>query len=434
MAQTIIPVGHPLARKVYGAAVFGELVRRPTFMNRLTGEAPDMGEVVSKLERMQTSPNYPIVRVTDLGKSAGDRVSIDMFNILQGRPVTGDKKLAGRMMSLKSDSLDLTIDQMRGGVDPGGRMTQQRTIHNLRTVGRAGLAGWWARLTDQVKLIHFAGDRGYHNSPDWVVPLASDAEFKDIMVNPVLPPTFDKHFYAGGKANHAALTATDILTLDDIDRMRAAIDEMDNPMQPVILPDDPAGEDEPLYVLGISHRMWHYLQNRTGPTAWRTFLMNARERSSKNPLFAGEPGMWNGILVKKLPRPIRFPLGTGVAVSNNDANATVPGTPPAGAIIPATLTGAPAGTTPADFAVDRGILFGAQALAEIWGQHSKSGTHMAWHEETSDHDNTYEASISAIGGVGKLRFRNAAGNVIDHGVAVIDCVAPDPRKVVIPSA
>lgn len=429
MAQTVIPVGHALARKIYGAAVFGELVRRPTFMNRLTGEAPDMSDVVNKLEKMQSSPNYPIVRVTDLAKGAGDKVSIDMFNILQGRPVTGDKKLAGRMMSLKSDSLDVMIDQMRGGVDPGGRMTQQRTIHNLRTVGRAGLAGWWARLTDQIKLIHFAGDRGYHNSPDWVVPLANEPEFAEIMVNPVRPPTFDKMFYAAGRANHAALVAADILTLDDIDRIRAAIDEMDNPMQPVVLPDDPAGVDEPLFVLGVSHRVWHYLQNRTGATAWRTFLMNARERSSKNPLFSGEPGMWNGILVKKLPRPIRFPLGTVVTVSNNDANATT-GT----STIPATLTGAPGGTTAADFAVDRSILFGAQALAECWGQHSKSGTHMAWHEETTDHDNTYEASISAIGGIGKLRFRNAAGNIIDHGVLCIDSVAPDPRKVVIPSA
>ena len=55
MSQTVIPTGHPLARKIFGAAVFGELTRAPTFMNRLTGEAPDLSDARSKLEKMQTS-------------------------------------------------------------------------------------------------------------------------------------------------------------------------------------------------------------------------------------------------------------------------------------------------------------------------------------------------------------------------------------------
>lgn len=63
MATTAIPLGHPLARKVYGAAVFAEMTRKPTFMNRLTGEAPDLSEVRGKLEKMQTPAGYPIVRI-----------------------------------------------------------------------------------------------------------------------------------------------------------------------------------------------------------------------------------------------------------------------------------------------------------------------------------------------------------------------------------
>lgn len=42
-----------------------------------------------------------------------------MFNILQGRPVPGDTKLAGKMMSLTASSMDLKINQLRGGVDTG---------------------------------------------------------------------------------------------------------------------------------------------------------------------------------------------------------------------------------------------------------------------------------------------------------------------------
>lgn len=97
-----------------------------------------------------------------------------------------------------------------------------------------------------------------------------------------------------------------------------------------------------------------------------------------------------------------------------------------------TVDAALGGADVANYAVDRCLLLGAQAVAEVWGQHSKSGTHMAWHEETSDHDNVLEASISAIGGWGKLRFKDSTGYTKDHGVAVIDAVAPDPRQIIIP--
>jgi len=423
VAQTVLPVGHPLARRIYGAAVFGEMTRQPTFMNRLTGEAPDMSEVRSKLEKMQTPAGYPIVRITDLSRSAGDTVSVDMFNILQGRPVTGDTKIAGKMMNLTATSMDIKINQLRAGVDTGGRMTQQRTIHDLRSVGRAALAGWWARMNDQIKLVHMAGARGSQYTPDWVVPLASDAEFSDIMVNDVNPPTYDKHFYAGDATSMATLDSSDLLTLEDIDRLRASIDEMQTPMQPIILPDDPASADEPLYVLLVTTRVWHYLQTRTGEKAWRTFLMNARERGSKNPLFTGEPGMWNGILIKKMPRAIRFNAGETVTVCTNVAAATT---------TTSTIDSSLGGADSAYYNVDRCLLLGAQGMAECWGQHSKSGTHMSWHEETSDHDNVLEASISAIGGWSKLRFKDSTGFIKDHGIAVIDCVAPDPTRIVIP--
>lgn len=428
MAQTTIPLGHPLARKIFGSAVFAELTRQPTFMNRLTGEAPGLSDVASKLEKMQTPAGYPIVRITDLSRSAGDTVSVDLFNILQGRPVTGDTKIAGKMMNLTATSMDIKINQIRAGVDTGGRMTRQRTLHDLRTVGRAALAGYWTRMNDQIKLVHMAGARGSQYTPDWAVPLASDPEFGDIMVNVdatnrVAPPTFDKHFYAGDATSLATLDATDVLTLEDIDRLRASIDEMQTPMQPVMLPDDPASADEPLYVLLVTSRVWHYLQTRTGEKAWRTFLMNARERGSKNPLFSGEPGMWNGILIKKMPRAIRFSPGEVVNVCANDAAAT---------ITTSTVDAALGGADSAYYNVDRCLLLGAQGMAECWGQHSASGSHMSWHEEKSDHDAVLEASISAIGGWSKLRFKDSTGFVKDHGIMVIDCVAPDPTRIVMP--
>jgi len=212
------------------------------------------------------------------------------------------------------------------------------------------------------------------------------------------------------------------MTLTDIDRLRASIDEMQSPMQPIILPDDPASADEALYVLLVTARVWHYLQTRTGDKAWRTFLMNARERGSKNPLFSGEPGMWNGILIKKMPRAIRFNPGEVVSVCTDTAAATTS---------TSTIDPALGGANVAHYNVDRCLLLGAQGMAECWGQHSKSGTHMSWHEEESDHGNALEASVSAIGGWSKLRFKDSTGYIKDHGIIAVDCVAPDPRRIVI---
>ncbi|MGH8570473.1 MAG: DUF4043 family protein, partial [Gammaproteobacteria bacterium] len=248
-----------------------------------------------------------------------------------------------------------------------------------------------------------------------VIPLASDADFNEIMVNAVQAPTFNRHFYAGDATAIDTLDTADILTLDDIDRLRAAIDEADIPLQPIMFPDDPASMDEPLYVLYVSSRQWHYLQTRTGDKAWRTFLSNARERGSKNPLFSGEPGMWNGILVRKSARAIRFLPGDSVTVATSAASYTE------------TTKTVP--TLATDYAVDRAILLGAQALAEVWGKDSDSGMHMRWWEEVTDHGATYEASVAGMGGCAKLRFADANGVDTDHGVMVLDSVAPDPRKV-----
>ena len=420
MAQTQVPFGSPLARKIFGVASFQELTRKNTFMNSLTGPAPKVGSGAEavKAERMQTSPEYPCVRITDLTKERGDVVSVDLFNILTGKPTMGDRMLRDRMMKLKYDSMDIKIDQARGGFDPGGRMAQQRTIHDLRIVGRQNIIGWWARYLDQAKYVHIAGARGSMNTADWVIPLETDPEFGEIMVNPVLAPTFNRHLYGGDATSIGTLDVADTLSLSTIDRIRAMIDEADMPLQPIKFPDDPAAEYEPLYVLLVSTRQWHNLQTAieslpNGGSVWRTFLMNARERGSKNPLFTGEPGLWNGVLIRKTQRAIRFLPGDTVTVAQNTANyQTTTQTVP-------TLT--------ANHSVDRALLLGAQAMGEVWGKDSGSGAHMRWYEEITDHGAKYEGSVAGMLGMSKLRFKDVNNVMTDHGVYAIDTVAKDPR-------
>jgi N4-gp56 family major capsid protein len=415
MGATQIPTGSPLARKVFGIGLFAGVQQAPGFMNMLSGPMPQQGEAEAKLKG-QTAPGMPIVKSTDLTKTAGETVSVDLFNILQGKPVMGDKRLAGRLMSLSSSSMDIKINQYRGGADPGGKMSQQRTVHNLRGVAMAGLRQWATRLEDQICLVHFSGARGSQNTSDWVVPLASDADFAEIMVNSVTAPTFNRHFYAGDATALDNLDSSDILDLPTIDRVSTSIMEGEVPMQPVQVPGDDQAWGDPLWVLWVSDRVWLYLQTRTGEKAWRTFLQNAYDRKSgskPHPLFNGKRmGMWSNILVKVMPRwAIRFAAGDTVTVATSAASFT---TESKTAAVP----------------TDRALLVGAQALGKVYGKHGASNYHYSWNEESVDHGNSVEISMAAMGGCAKIRFKPLVSSVptdTDHGVAVIDSYAPDPN-------
>lgn len=416
---TEVPIGSALARKLFSVATFAATQRMPSLRRNMTGPAPKQTDAERKLKG-QTSPDYPFVRITDLSKTAGEQVSIDLFNILRGKPIMGDRKISGKMMSLNFSSMNINIDQYRGGVDPGGRMTQQRTLHNLRSLSKANLAGWSARLEDQLALVHSAGTRGFDNAADWVVPLQADADFATIVVNAVNPPTSNRRRLAntsGAVTSTANLTSTDLLTLDEIDKFRAQLDEEVFPLQPIHLEGDESSYENPLFCFYVTSRQWNDLQINTTAPAWRTFLADAHARSQgfKHPLFMGSPGMWNGILVKKMSRAIRFSGGDIF-----DAVLSATDTPVSETVV--TITGQ---------STDRAVLYGAQALAEVYGRHGRSGYYANWHEELTDHGNTLETSIAFMGGKAKVRFTIPSGTggadkLTDHGCYVFDSQAVAP--------
>jgi N4-gp56 family major capsid protein len=408
MGQTVIPAGHAVARKLFSVAAFAAAQRAPSFSKNLVGAAPQQSDAERRL-RGQTSADMPIVRVTDLSKGGGDKISVDLYNAIGGKPTMGDKKLAGNMQSLSFASMDISINQVRHGVDPGGRMTQQRTVHNLRTIGVANLAGWWGKFTDQTTLVHLAGARGFQTGADWIIPSETDADFSEIMINPVLPPSPGRRFYAGDATSAADLDNTDYLKLKDIDKLRAALDEMPFPLAPIKLPKDPAADDEPLYCLFVSPRQWYWLMVNSDSQNWRSFLAAASERGrwSNHPLFMGTGGMWNGILIKKMRRCIRFTQGSTVRAYQ--------------------ANGVTIADTTAAVDQDRALLLGAQALAWVYGRHQNSDYYMSWHEEKTDHDNTMEISVAAMFGASKLKFMDQSSGIPqDYGVCTLDSYAPTP--------
>lgn len=425
MSQTQVPVGSALARKVFGAALFAQTVRSPGFSRNITGAAPKQSDAEAKLKG-QTSPDMPVVRVTDLSKSAGDTITVDLVNTVGGLPTVGDANAEGLGSALTTSTQEVRIDLLTKVVDAGGKMAQQRTVHQLRGLAMAQLAGYFPRLDDQQTLIHLAGARGSQTGLDWLVPLQYQAtngvvanpDFAPIMINPVLTPTQNRHYVADGTGvsndaatQLAALDSTDGFRLEHIDALRLILDKMEVPMQPVKVADDPAANDEPMWVMYVTSTQWNQILTSTSTTNnWRTFLQNAWNRKSygsKHPLFSGEAGIWNGILIRKMDRlAIQFGASENTRVQN------------AAGVDSTVAVGAKA---------QRAILLGGQALANVYGKSQGSDYYMNWMERPYNFERNLEVAADVMGGKAKLQFAyaNNEGTTTktDHGVLVFDTYA-----------
>lgn len=404
--NTVVASGSTAGNRLFNAALFAEACRRNSMTNMLTGESPKAIKGGKIDPKKQTSPGAPIVRISDLSKEMGDEVTVDLFHQLGGHPTMGDRELEGRVRGLTSSQFGLKIDQGRYAVSSGGKMSQQRTKHNLQKIAKQMIGPWWSRLDDQLTLVHMAGARGDDAAADWNIPLSDHPEFSEILVNPLTPPTYDRHVLGGDATSFGNIDSADKFSLAEVDKLRLKLDEMAYPLQPIRFEKDPQADENPFYVLYVTPRQWNDFwtstDSATGGVALRNLQAEAGKRASvfKHPIFMGDCAMWNGILIKKMARPIVFNSGSTVAISTNTADAQT-------------------SSDTAAVRIERALLLGAQALATGFGRH-EAGTHFAINTELKDHKNKREHSIAWINGKAKLRFKGTDGRVNDHGVIALD--------------
>ena len=226
----------------------------------------------------------------------------------------------------------------------------------------------------------------------------------------------DDGLAVGGDRVVSGITTGDFLKLVHLDALRLNLDEAAFALQPVRIADDPAAADEPMWVMYLSPRQYStLLQESTSNNNIRSFQQNAWNRASygsKHPLFKGEVGMWNGILVKKLNRAIRFNSGNTAYKYVTSANKATE-----------TETTASVSTAiTASFAVDRAILLGAQALGNCYGKAKSSDYHFGWLENEYNLGRNLELGGEVMGGKAKLRFKVGTDDPTDQGVIAIDSV------------
>ncbi|EAN5727946.1 N4-gp56 family major capsid protein [Salmonella enterica] len=391
------------ANKLYQVALFTAANRNRSMVNILT-EQQEAPKAVSpdKKSTKQTSAGAPVVRITDLKKERGDEVSFSIMHKLSKLPTMGDQRIEGRGEDLSRADFTLRIDQGRHLVDAGGRMSQQRTKFNLVSSAKTLLGTYFNDLQDQCAVVHLAGARGDFMADDVIVPLASHHDFKEIMINDVMPPTHNRHFFGGDATSLEAVDSSDVFTLSLVDNMALYIDEMAHPLQPVRLKGDELYGEDPYYVLYVTPRQWNDWYTSTSGKDWNQMMVRAVNRSKgfNHPLFKGECAMWRNILVRKYAgMPVRFYTGSKVQVSNNDLAATTQ-------------------QIEVKTNIDRAMLLGAQALANAYGQ--RNGGHFNLVQKKTDMDNRTEIAIDWINGLKKIRFEDKTGRMQDHGVIAVD--------------
>ena len=193
---------------------------------------------------------------------------------------------------------------------------------------------------------------------------------------------------------------------------------MDQPLQSVRLAGDRAAQTSKMWVFLATPNQYSLLLTEG---SLRAFQQNAVNRAayldSRHPLFAGEVGMWNGILVIKNERAIRFQPGetTKIIASGNAATATETDQAINGALT-------------SGYAVERGLLLGAQALGIAYGKTRISGLQFGWKEHWYNFESNLEVMGEKVCGKAKVRLSidDGTGTKVptDFGVIAVDSAVP----------
>lgn len=374
MSKTIVGLNDPKAIKKYSAALAVDIGRTSYFNKKMMGYGPDA--------------SAPVHMLTDLESDAGEQIVYDLNMQLAMQPVEGDNTLEGLEEDLKFYTDNVYVDQMRGGVNGGGRMTRKRTLHDIRTISKKRQADWWARVFDELFFMYLSGARGVNS--DFVFGVT----YPGFANNPLSAPDTNhlKQYNAAGAATaKAAMVAADKMSLSVIDRLLASAYMMGGGVTqiPQIQPIKIDGEDH--YVMLINP--WQEFDVRTNSSAGQWLDIQkaaAAAEGRKNPIFNGALGMYNNVVLQSHKALIQFgDYGAGANVS-----------------------------------AVRGLFLGSQAAVCAFGSPG-SGLRFDWHEETRDNGNEIVISTNTIFGIKKCTFTTANGQN-DFGVIAVDTAAVAP--------
>lgn len=369
--KTVVGVGDAKAVKKFGGFLAVD-VGRTSYWNK-------------KFMGVGIEAQTPIQTLLNLENDAGDTITYDLVMQLKMQPIEGDKQLRGNEEDLKFYTDSVSIDQARGGVNTGGKMTRKRTLHDLRKVARARQTEWWARVFDELFFMYISGRRG--TNADYIYA----TDYVGFAGNPLVAPDSQHLMFGGAATSKASMAATDVMDLKLIDRAQTRASTMGGGTSgiPAIEPCMIEGEE---HFICVMHPWQEYaVRTNTNQGQWLDIQKAAAAAEGRNnPIFKGSLGKYNDTVLHKHKSVI---LG-------NDAGAG------------------------SNVAWGRALFVGRQAAVVSFGS-AGTGLRFDWHEEQEDRGNQVVITTGSIFGIKKTAF-TIDGVSRDFGVIALDTAVNDP--------
>jgi len=257
MAQTTFGTASSQTVKIWSKKTWYQAQRGAMFFNKFLG----------------TTEDSILYQVTDLEKTAGDNIVYDLLVEMSGQGVTGDNIMEGNEEALVYYQDSNKIDQLRNA-HIFGKMSQQRTVHDLRKDGQWALSRWFSNKFEEYMFRYLCSDTTMNHAGN--AGAASDA---------------DHIVYSGNATSEATLDTNDRFMLEDIDYAKEKALTGAIPMRPVRI----EGDDYFVVVLHPYSVTDLKLSLGTGSSSikWHEIQQYANVRGIKNPLFDGSLGVYN---------------------------------------------------------------------------------------------------------------------------------------------
>ena len=373
MAQTKFGVNDPQEVKKWGTDLAVAVNRESYFSSSMASES----------KRART----PIQVITDLEKDAGLEVTVDLLMPMSMEPVV-QAKLEGKGAPLKYFTDKLRIDQVRGAVGAGDRVTSKATLRNLREDAKIVMKDWWARLQDELHFIYLSGGFGNYGGTGYLWT-AANAMFS---VNAITAPDSQHIMYGGDATAKADVGTNDGFDLRLIDRAVAKAETMggDGSNELSMVPVNVDGKK--CYVVLCHTFQYDAMKSNASTGQWLDIQKAAAAASGSNALlFKNSGGMYADCVIHKHRNVMRFNDYGGASVK-----------------------------------AARALFLGSQAGELAYGSSGGSGTRYRWTEVMTDHEDQVEIGTHCIMGVKKSTYKSKDGSVTrDFGVIALDTYCAD---------
>lgn len=373
MAQTKFGVNDPQEVKKWGTDLAVAVNRESYFSSSMASES----------KRART----PIQVITDLEKDAGLEVTVDLLMPMSMEPVV-QAKLEGKGAPLKYFTDKLRIDQVRGAVGAGDRVTSKATLRNLREDAKIVMKDWWARLQDELHFIYLSGGFGNYGGTGYLWT-AANAMFT---VNAITAPDSQHIMYGGDATAKSDVGTNDGFDLRLIDRAVAKAETMggDGSNELSMVPVNVDGKK--CYVVLCHTFQYDAMKANASTGQWLDIQKAAAAASGSNALlFKNSGGMYADCVIHKHRNVMRFNDYGGGSVK-----------------------------------AARALFLGSQAGELAYGSSGGSGTRYRWTEVMTDHEDQVEIGTHCIMGVKKSTYKSKDGAVTrDFGVIAMDTYCAD---------